>query len=104
MTRLSLQQLKEKKERLLRESNARKSLQNLAMRRRLERKKLKAEIKALENPKSIVAKRVAKRIGKRAGRILLKNAVAFGRHISAVAAEQNAPTRRRRRTKTRRRK
>lgn len=96
MSKLSIEQLKDKKEKLLREKNARVSLMNFSKQRDLERKKLKADINALENPRSAAARRTAIKISVKSGKLAFKAALGLGRHLMAVSAEQNKPVRKKR--------
>ncbi len=107
MARLSIEELRRRKMLLLGRDKARKELRNAQLQRRLERKRLKAEIRALSNPGSIVARNIAKKIAIRSAKIIFKGGVALGKHLSAVAAEQNRPVRKRkvkRKSKSRKRK
>lgn len=97
-----IEELRKEKEHLLRREDARKSLLNFSRQRNLERRRLKAEIKALKNPGSQTAKNLAKNLAKRSGKILFKNAVLLGKHLSTVAAEQNKTKPKRKKKKSRR--
>lgn len=85
----SLEQLKKENERLLRKRNARQSLMNLSLKRKLERKRLVAENKALRNPLSTSARKAASKVAVKTSVAFFKGAIAVGKHLSAVAAEQN---------------
>lgn len=99
----SIEQLEAEKKRLLLRQRAGKALIDISNRKALRRRKLKAEIKALNNPGSLQAKSVARNIARRSGIILFKNAVALGRHLSTVAAEQNKPVRKKKKKSRRKR-
>lgn len=98
----SITQLKAERDRLLKRENAKKILIDTSRQRKLERDRLQAEIRALKNPGSQQAKTVAKNIARRSGSILFKNAVSLGRHLSKVAAEQNKPTRKNKKSRNKR--
>ena len=86
---LSISQLKDKKEMLLRKDKAKMSLLIFSRQKNLERKRLKAEINALENPTSTTAKRIARKIGIKSAKVLFRGGLAIGRHLNKVAMEQN---------------
>lgn len=106
---LSITQLRDKREMLLRKRKAKVSLLILSRQKNLERKRLKADINALENPTSAAAKKVARRIGIKSAKALFKGGLAIGRHLNKVAMEQNMADRKAKmksktKKKTRRRK
>lgn len=98
----SINELKEEKRRLLLRQKAEQVIIGVSNRKALERKRLQAEVNALKNPGSLQAKRVLKNITRRTGLILFKNAVALGRHLSKVSAEQNRPTRKKKMSRKKR--
>ncbi len=101
----SLGQLERERNILLRKANAKRSLQNLARQRAIKRRRIKAEINVLKNPKSIAARKTALKIGEKSVKVAFKGALLLGKHILAVAAEQNAkPVKRRKRRVVKRRK
>lgn len=87
----SLEQLKEERNILLRKKNAKQSLLRLAIKRKIERKQLEAELKALKNPRSSVAKKTARRLLIKSSIALVRGGRAIGKHIAKIAAEQNRP-------------
>ena len=99
----SIQELEREKKRLLLREKASKILIDLTRHKKLKRQKLEAEVRALKNPGSQSAKNTVRRLTRRTGKILFKNAVKLGRHLSTVAAEQNQPDRKKSK-KSRRRK
>mgnify|MGYP003145741092 CR=1 FL=1 len=102
MVRKSLTQLRKENEMLLRKKNARESLQALAIKKKIEARRLKAENAALRNPGSVAAKKTAKRLAVKSSRAIFRGALAIGKHLSAVAAEQNRPAPKRKPVKRKR--
>ncbi len=86
----SLEQLKDERDTLLRKKNAHMSLRRLAIRRKLERKQIQAEVKALKNPKSMAAKKTARRLVIKSSIALVRTGVAIGKHLGKVARENAA--------------
>ncbi len=84
----TIQRLKKKKKGLLQKLKAEKSLLLLKRQNKLEEKKLRAEIKALQNPGKVQAFNVAKSLAKRSGKLLFKGTLIAGRHLSEVAKSQ----------------
>lgn len=70
----SLETLRKERERLLRKKRAADSLAKLSRERDLERKRLKAEIKALKNPGSKSARKFFVGAARRAGKFLKERA------------------------------
>jgi len=84
----SLEQLRKERDKLVRISNARASQDNLSQSRRLEGKKLKAEISVLKNPRSTAAKKSLRSAGKRFGSFITKKAKILGQNINAALEEE----------------
>ncbi len=99
-----VENLIEKRDALLRKKNARESLSRLASARKIRKKLLKAQIKALENPRSIAVRRRLKKIAFRGGKVLIRGAIAVNRHLDKIAAEQNKPVKRKGKQKPQKRK
>lgn len=96
----SLEQLRDEKEALLRKERGKRSLDNLALRSKVERKRLKAEINALKNPKSQTAKRVARNLSLKSATLLFKGGMFLGKHLAKVAREADRPARKPTKKKT----
>lgn len=108
MGELSISQLERKKAELLRKAGVSKKIDNIAKQAALKRARLKAEIKALQSPRSIRAKMIARNLAVRSGKALFRGGVVFGKHLAVVAREQDMPTKKRKvmkkKTKTRKKK
>lgn len=100
----SLESLKKKRDGLLRKAKARKSLMDLSKVRELERKRIKAEIFALENPKSIKARKILRSTSGKVGRFLKKRASVISQNLERIAREDEKKRRPMRKKKTVRRK
>jgi len=91
---------------LLRKAKAKSSLDSLARSRKLERKKLKAEISALKNPGSLVARKSLRSATSKFGGFLKKRATIINENLSALEEKERKKKRTstpRRRKTTRRR-
>lgn len=88
----TLAQLRREKAELLKRAKNRELFKTFIQQKKFEEKKIRAEIKALKNPRSTSAKVTATKIATKTGRLFAKGSILLGRHLAAVAREQNAPT------------
>ncbi len=87
MVHKSLEQLKRERNRLLRGSKARASLDSLSKARNLERKKISAEISALKRPGSLAAKKSLKSAAGKFGKFIKKRADIVTENLDRMARE-----------------
>ena len=95
MAKKSLEQLKKERDSLVKRQNknlrkaaAKKSLDDLSRARDLEEKRVKAEIFALKNPRSLKAKKSLKKASGKFGNFIKKRAAIMSENISEAAREQ----------------
>ena len=90
-----------KKSRTARWSAAKKSLEKLGSAKRLEEKKLKAEIRALKNPGSAEARKKLRSAGSKFGAFVKRRAAIVSENLNELSSENPSP-RSRPRKKTKR--
>ena len=84
-------------EKVVRKAKNKKLFNTFIKQKSFEERKLRAEIKALKNPKSTAAATTAKKIGMKLTKLSFRGSVLLGRHLAAVSREQEQAQRKKRR-------
>jgi len=90
----TITKLRREKARLLAKANNKNQFNTFIKQKSFEERKLRAEIKALKNPRSTTASATAKKIALKFGRLSFRASISLGKHLAAVSREQDQAARR----------